>query len=665
MWDEFKTALLDTLNSQVPTKNISSNKQNLPWVTLKIRKEIRKRNRLFTKMKENSNSETRQAYQNKRAAVQSMIRRSYWTHMENSITGSDDKPANRSQKKFWQHIKATKKDRVGTAPLKDNGVLISDAKGKAAILNRQYQSVFTREDPSNTPTPTEQPFPPMPDIIISRNGILKQLLELKENKASGPDLIPPRILKAAANPISFCLERLFQASLSTGIVPCDWRQANITPVFKKGERFKASNYRPVSLTCICSKLLEHIVVSNMMTHFEEHDILVDCQHGFRSKRSCETQLLSLTQELHQSLEDKEQVDMVVLDFSKAFDKVPHKRLLNKLWNYGIRGPTHKWIESFLVRRTQRVVVDGEQSDWADVLSGVPQGTVLGPILFLAYINDLPGTVSANTRLFADDCVIYRSIKSAHDCEGLQHDLDELQRWESNWCMQFNPEKCCIMSITRKKKRITSEYTLHNQTLKHVESATYLGVELQSDLTWSKHINKTTMKANRQLAFLKRNIPIQNRKLKETAYKGLVRPILEYCAPVWDPHHQKYINQIEMVQRRAARFTLGRYNNRSSVTDMIHTLKWESLKQRRTVACIVAFYKIQFSLVAIPLPSFVVRPERPRPGFPHQYQIPYCATESYKQSFFPKSIRLWNKLPSSIACQGSLSLLKTALSSHSF
>ena len=174
-----------------------------------------------------------------------------------------------------------------------------------------------------------------------------------------------------------------------------------------------------------------------------------------------------------------------------------------------------------------------------------------------------------------------------------------------------------------------------------------------------------MKANRQLGFLKRNIPIRNTKLKETAYKGLVRPILEYCAPVWDPHHKKYINQIEMVQRRAARFTLGRYHNQSSVTDMLQELNWVPLWQRRKIACIVAFYKIQHALVAIPLPPIVTRPERPRPGYPHHFQLPFCSTEAYKHSFFPKTIRLWNQLPSSIACQGSLPLLKTALSSHSF
>ena len=149
---------------------------------------------------------------------------------------------------------------------------------------------------------------------------------------------------------------------------------------------------------------------------------------------------------------KKQVDMVVLDFSKAFDKVPHKRLMSKLSNYGIRGNTHKWIESFLVHRTQRVVVDGEVSDWAEVQSGVPQGTVLGPILFLAFINDLPRSVKSNTRLFADDCVIYRSVKAEEDCISLQEDLAKLQHWENTWCMSFNLDKCSTISITRKKNR---------------------------------------------------------------------------------------------------------------------------------------------------------------------------------------------------------------------
>ena len=355
----------------------------------------------------------------------------------------------------------------------------------------------------------------------------------------------------------------------------------------------------------------------------------------------------------------------VLDFSKAFDKVPHKRLMAKLQNYGVRGNTHGWIESFLTNRTQRVVVDGQASDWANVQSGVPQGTVLGPILFLAFINDLPSAVQARTRLFADDCVIYRSIKSRDDCAALQQDLAQLELWEKKWCMSFNPDKCNSISITRKKNTIDHSYMLHGQVLEHVNSATYLGVQLTSDLTWSNHINRTTAKANKQLGFLKRNLPIHNPKLKEMAYIGLVRPILEYCAPVWDPHHKKYINEIEMVQRRAARFALNEYDRTSSVTEMLNRLNWESLEHRRRKARLVVFYKIQYFLIAVPIPPIVIRPDNPRPGYPHHFRIPYCSTEAYKQSFFPRTIKNWNDLPYSIACQGSLTLFQTALSSHSF
>ncbi len=186
-----------------------------------------------------------------------------------------------------------------------------------------------------------------------------------------------------------------------------WLLANISPIFKKGERYLPANYRPVSLTCISSKLLEHIVVKHILNHFDYNNILVDCQHGFRSRRSCETQLVTFVQELSQSMHGGTRTDVAIMDFSKAFDKVPHQRLLLKLNHYGVRGATLGWIEGFLSNRKQRVLVDGVTSPWASVHSGVPQGTVLGPLLFLAYINDLPNYTESPIRLFADDCLLYR------------------------------------------------------------------------------------------------------------------------------------------------------------------------------------------------------------------------------------------------------------------
>ena len=193
------------------------------------------------------------------------------------------------------------------------------------------------------------------------------------------------------------LKNISDQSLQTGKLPDDWVEANVAPVFKKGDRHSPANCRPKSLTCACAKLLEHIICKQIMSHFSENKILTPVQHGFRSKQSCESQLLITTDEFIQNFESKTQTDVVVLDFSKAFDVVPHQRLLHKL-DHGIRGTTLNWIQNFLTNRTQKVVVDCSSSESAHVRSGVPLGIVLGPLLFFTYINDLPSTVSSEVRL---------------------------------------------------------------------------------------------------------------------------------------------------------------------------------------------------------------------------------------------------------------------------
>ena len=279
----------------------------------------------------------------------------------------------------------------------------------------------------------------MPDISIVSEGIDKLLVGLNPHKAAGPDKFKSIDLQTLHKELAPILQLIFQRSFDTGKLPDIWKEANVSPILKKVGKSDPSNYRPISLTCVLCKVLEHIVASSMAKHFTELlDILYDLQHGFREKRSCETQLIMRVDELAKKMQMGKQTDLILLDFSKAFDKVAHEKLLLKLHQYGIRGDTLKWIKDFLDNRKQTVVINGINSDEVPVSSGAPQGSVLGPILFLAYSNDLHEQVNSRVRLFAADTAMYLAISSTTEGQVLQTDLACLEQWEKMWDMKFNP-----------------------------------------------------------------------------------------------------------------------------------------------------------------------------------------------------------------------------------
>jgi hypothetical protein len=469
------------------------------------------------------------------------------------------------------------------------------------------------------------------------------------------------------------LTLIFQQSLDTGAIPDDWRLANIVPVFKKGNRATPSNYRPVSLTSIPCKLLEHILVSHIMDHLDLHNTLIDEQHGFRHGRSCESQLIITTHDLAQSLDNHTQVDMAILDFSKAFDRVPHKRLATKLEYYGVRHNIKQWLINLLHHRTQRVVVDGVSSQGSEVLSGVPQGTVIGPLLFLLFINDITDDIEhSQLRLFADDCLIYRKIHSEDDKHALQQDLDKLMSWSQTWQMSFNVAKCYTMNLSlARKHKMHNTYSMGGNQLSVATTNPYLGVEISQDLKWSHHISKITGKANRVLGLLRRNLRHTPREVKETAYKSLVRPILEYASPVWDPWQQKDKDKVEAVQRQAARFVMGKPHNPhkpDSVSAMLQDLEWDTLEKRRQRSSVIMLYRVVNLLVAVPLP-YHPTPVRPsiitRTAMPHCFTLYQPRINAFKYSFFVRSVILWNHLPTETAEAPSLIIFKGLLDQHSF
>ncbi len=256
--------------------------------------------------------------------------------------------------------------------------------------------------------------------------------KIDTSKASGPDELPGRLLKEGAQWIASPLSKLFSLSLAQGKLPQDWTSANITPIFKKGNKHSVSNYRPVSLTCITVKLLERIIFNHVTAFLTTNKKLSPFQHGFRSDHSCQTQLLETVHQWAKTLDNKGSTHVVYLDFSKAFDTVPHGHLLLKLDHIGIRGDLLEWIRGFLLNRKQRVLCDRVTSDWDNVPSGVPQGSILGPLLFIIYVNDIGNTFSSQARLYADDCTIFRNVSSQQDQISLQRDLNQLFEWTQSY-----------------------------------------------------------------------------------------------------------------------------------------------------------------------------------------------------------------------------------------
>ncbi|CAH1273383.1 Hypp5110 [Branchiostoma lanceolatum] len=643
-WELFKAAVSGAANKHVPRKRVRP-QSSKPWITPQIRKAMRKRSELFSKARRSNSHEAWAKFKRCRKGVKQRVRKAHRDYVSNYLeTNIEDNP-----KAFWGYVKSLRQDSTGASALRHQGVLTSDPKEKADALGAQFESVFTREDKSTVPTLGEPVAPTIPSLNISVEGVAKQLSSLNPSKSTGPDGIPPRLLKTVAEQIAPILQTIFSQSISTGDVPEDWRTANIAPIFKKGDRTMPSNYRPVSLTSVCGKVLEHIVHSHMMKHLDTYGILSPAQHGFRKGLSCESQLVLTLQDLAKNLDHNKQVDAAVLDFSKAFDTVPHERLLSKLKHYGISDLLQSWLRAFLTERTQRVVFDGGTSKAVRVTSGVPQGTVLGPLLFLLYINDLPNSVDSHVRLFADDCLIYRTISKPSDAQALQSDLDALSEWQNRWLMSFNPSKCHILHITRKKHPTLTQYSLCGEALTGVKSHPYLGVQLSDDLRWDTHINHATSKAGRVLGVIRRNLTHCPSRVKATCYKALVRPHLEYSAIVWDPYTTKGIQAVEAVQRRAARVTLNDYRRTSSVTQMLNDLQWPLLSERRRNARLTFFYKLVNNHINIETYSLLTPAQgRTRGSHDLKFHTIHARTDTYKHSFFPRTIPQWNTLPGTVA-----------------
>ena len=384
--------------------------------------------------------------------------------------------------------------------------------------------------------------------------------------------------------------------------------------------------------------MEHVIASYLRQVWDKNDWLYENQHGFRPGYSCESQVITVCQDIADSMDNGDRIDAIVIDFSKAFDLVPHDRLLMKIAISGVDSRIVAWVREFLRGRTQRVKVRGELSEEVRVTSGVPQGSVLGPLLFLVYVNDIWRNIESTIRLFADDCVIYKKIINNGDIDRLQEDLDRLGEWAAENAMKINPSKCKAVRFTRARVKHPLNYTIGDQLIPEASSCKYLGIIFRNDLNWADHVNYTVKKAWKALHFIMRILKKGNSSTKSLAYTTLVRPILEYGAACWDPYREGQIHALDRVQKKAAKFA---YHTSES--------NWETLSQRRKIARICALFKAYSGEKAW---TFIgERLQRPNylSRIDHDWKIRNRRqrTDIGKFSFVNRTIRLWNRLPAEI------------------
>ena len=331
---------------------------------------------------------------------------------------------------------------------------------------------------------------------------------------------------------------IFKKSLDTSDIPLDWKKSNVAPKYKTGDKQDPNNYRPVSLTCHICKILESLIKDYIVKYLDENNLINSTQHGFIRNKSCLSNLLTFTEYLIENIDNGDPVDVFYLDFKKAFDRVPIKLLMYKLRSIGINNNILNWIQNWLTGRTQRVVIEGKSSNWSEVLSGVPQGSVLGPILFTIYINDLGQDIINKILKFANDTKTFGRALNQNDTQILQEDLSKAIEWSKKWGMDFNTKKCKVMHIGKKNSSV--DYFMEGTKLESVNVERDLGVLISNDLKVSSQCLKASNTANKTLGMIKRTFTSRNSNVIIPLYKSIVRLHLEYCVQTWQPYLKKDI-----------------------------------------------------------------------------------------------------------------------------
>lgn len=528
-------------------KCVTKTKNQYPvWFNQQLIALLKIKNKVRLKVKKHGNESDYRKFSYLRKytkKIQSECYKSYINSVESGLQGNI--------KVFWSYSKSLRKTNCIPKVMHLDDISANDGEHIANIFSKYFSSVYTNSESSTNdyvPSITEHNQSNLGKIHISADEIKCFLSKIDSSKGPGPDNIPPFFVSCCTDSLCLPLFIIFNASLTTGTFPDLWKKAHVVPVFKSGDQSLIKNYRPISILSCFAKVFESLIYKNIFSHFKP--LLCTRQHGFVPQRSINSNLLEFCTYVCNSFNERLQVDAIYTDFQKAFDKVNHSILLKKLEQIGIHGDLLRWVKSYLYNRTQLVLINGYKSSPIVVTSGVPQGSNLGPLLFLIFINDLGSKLNCDYDFFADDLKIFRKIKSVSDHQLLQNDLDTLNNWCTVNDMHLNIEKCYILNFTRNRIIKDFSYVINNIILKKVSSIRDLGITLDSKFIFDKHINDIKCKSLKMMGFIHRICkPFKDPQSILTLYNALIRSKLEYGSTIWNPHYCKYENIVESVKKK--------------------------------------------------------------------------------------------------------------------
>ena len=641
VWSSLKHIILHAVSLFTPSVKIRS--QSYPrWFNSTIRHHLNKLRSLRKKCRRNPSFNNTSKLSSVELQFQTEILEARCTYESNLVTNF----ARSNDSKIYSYIRSLTRHNSLPSVVQHGSVTASTASEKAELLNQFFHSVFNTSLDNCPQDFSSLPSSSLSSIDFSYEDTFLALTSLDSSKAMGGDGIPPHILKHSATALLYPIHHLFMLCLAQSYLPLEWRSHYITPIPKSGDLSSASNYRPISLLCCLSKVLEKLVFDKISEFLMSSSISLQ-QFGFVKNRSTLQQLILYNEFLTSARADRCQVDSVYLDIRKAFDTVSHDVLLSKLWKAGVTGNLWSFFRAYLTNRRQCVVIEGKQSSWLPVTSGVPQGSILGPLLFNIYINEIPSILSSSsTLLYADDTKCFKRIKSTVDYSLLQNDLNQLLLWSRKNQLSFNVSKCCILRFSNNcTSSVNCDYHLDNASIPCPSHCKDLGVIFSTDLSWSNHYCMISSRAYRQLGLIRRcfssSTPV---KVKKLLYTSLVRSQLTYCSQVWRPRFVGDFVSLELVQRRATRYIL---NNFSS-----------DYKQRLTS---LRLFPLMYFLELLDILFFIKCLKFPEPSFPILDYVSFfnantrsssfsklkhlsCSSRISQHSYFSRITRLWNTLP---------------------